>query len=280
MKIAAHTLVKNEARYVWFSVMSIINYVDKVYLWDTGSTDGTADILKIIKKTQKGKVDLNFVPEVNPLTFTKVRQEMLDKTKEDWLMIIDGDEVWWESAIKRVVSIINNNGQKIDTIVTRYYNLVGDIYHYQSESLGQYKIDNRKGHLNIRAMRRSISGLHVEKPHGLQGYFDESGTLVQNLPKRRRCFLSSYSYLHFTNLPRSTERSGDLRVPKRRSKMKYDMGIPFVPDFYYPEVFFRPRPTVVQSPWKIRSLSYELKSSLAAPMRKVKNLITKDRVGY
>jgi hypothetical protein len=50
LKITAHTLVKNEARFVWYSVMSVIEHVDKILLWDTGSTDGTKEILKKISK--------------------------------------------------------------------------------------------------------------------------------------------------------------------------------------------------------------------------------------
>ena len=49
MKIWAHTLVKNEEKFVWYSVMSIISHVEKVLLWDTGSTDNTPEILKELK---------------------------------------------------------------------------------------------------------------------------------------------------------------------------------------------------------------------------------------
>ena len=48
-KIWAHTLVKNEERFIWFSVMSVIVNVDKVLIWDTGSTDDTVKIIQKIK---------------------------------------------------------------------------------------------------------------------------------------------------------------------------------------------------------------------------------------
>lgn len=50
MKIIVHTLVKNEERFLWFAVSSVIDYVDKVFLWDTASTD---DSIKIEKKLKK-----------------------------------------------------------------------------------------------------------------------------------------------------------------------------------------------------------------------------------
>ena len=46
MKIWAHTLVMNEDRFIWYAVMSVIDYVDKILIFDTGSTDGTVRIIK------------------------------------------------------------------------------------------------------------------------------------------------------------------------------------------------------------------------------------------
>ena len=50
MKIWANTLVRNEERYIWFAAMSVIEHVDKILIWDTGSDDATVMIIKEIKK--------------------------------------------------------------------------------------------------------------------------------------------------------------------------------------------------------------------------------------
>ncbi|KKS20813.1 MAG: Glycosyl transferase family 2, partial [candidate division WWE3 bacterium GW2011_GWA1_41_8] len=97
-QITSHTLVKNEARFVWYSVMSVIEYVDHVLLWDTGSADGTVEILKRIKELYPAKVDLRLLGEIDIYSFAKIRQEMLDNTKTEWLLVNDGDEVWWEES--------------------------------------------------------------------------------------------------------------------------------------------------------------------------------------
>lgn len=55
MKICVHTLVRNEEKYVWYAVMSVINHVDEVMLWDMKSTDNTYEILKEIKKAISSK---------------------------------------------------------------------------------------------------------------------------------------------------------------------------------------------------------------------------------
>ena len=101
--ITAHTLVKNEARYVWFAVMSVIQHVDQVLLWDTGSTDETLEIINEIRKSPEGKkVCIKKVKEVTAETFPQVRQCMLDETKTDWILMVDGDEVWF--VVKRTIN--------------------------------------------------------------------------------------------------------------------------------------------------------------------------------
>lgn len=279
MTITAHCLVRNEGRFVWYAVMSVIGHVDKVLLWDTGSTDGTIEILKEIKKIGGKKVDFIEVGEVDTYKFTKIRQEMLDTTTTDWFTIVDGDEVWWEDSIKLVVDNIQSSGSNLESIVSPYYNIAGDIYHYRGESTGRYKIDDKKGYINIRAINRNVPGLHFAKPHGLQGVFDKDSVLIQHRPKERRIFINA-PYLHFTNVQRSSSPLGDEDVPKRFQKLKYDLGIPFPSDFYYPEVFFRPRPKIVPSPWVKRSLDFRAKALLLSPARVIKNLVLPERVGY
>ncbi len=278
--ITAHTLVQNEEKYLWFSVMSVIDFVDKVFIWDTGSVDRTVEIVKYIQRARPGKVYFKEVGKVDPNEFTKIRQDMLKETKSDWLMILDGDEVWWEDSIKDVISTINERGDLLDSIVNRYINLVGDIYHHQDDSAGQYKIDGKKGYLTIRAMNRNIEGLNVGRPHGQQGFFNKEGILIQQMDPKRRVFLDKFTNLHFTNLPRSS-RQFDEKVPKRKMKYKYELGKSFPLNFYYPEVFFREYPKIVDSPWIRRSSKYIMRASIETPLKSLKRrLLVNLKSGY
>ncbi len=279
-KIIAHTLVKNEEKYLWFSVMSVINYVDKVFIWDTGSTDKTLDIIKEIEKARPGKVYFKEVGNVDINEFTSVRQKMLEETESDWFLILDGDEVWWEDGIREVISIINERGDFLDSIVSSYKNIVGDIYHYQEESAGGYRIDERRGHFNIRAVSKKIEGIHYEKPHGQLALVNGEGISVQDMNKQKRFHTAGSSYLHFTNLRRSSK-SFDEEVPKRAMKFKYELGDSFPLDFYYPEVFFRPRPKIVPDPWVRRDGMYELRAVVESPLRNIKRkFFSSSRSGY
>lgn len=278
--IWAHTLVKNEERYLWYAVMSVVDWVDKVLLWDSGSTDNTVEIIKKIKNLKGNKIDFRRIGPVDINEFTTTRQQMLDKTKADWFLIVDGDEVWWKNSIKQIVDTINKEGDRLETIVNPYCNIIGDIYHYQEEAAGQYRIDGHRGHINIRAVNTAIPGLHFQKPHGQQGLFDESGVLIQNRDRKFRKFINA-PYLHFTNMIRSSSRSFDFRVPKRIIKFKYEIGIPFPKDFQYPEVFYREKPQIVPSPWIKMSPTYFIRAAGETILKKIKRkIIRTDKVGY
>src|SRR4030042_216480 len=281
MKIWTHTLVRNEEKYVWFAVESVINYIDKLLLWDTGSTDKTREIIKNLKKKYPDKICVRLLGEVTPQEFTDLRQDMLSETKSDWFIIVDGDEVWWDEGIKKTTDIIRENKDRHESIVNGYYNLVGDIFHYQEEKAGMYRMDDRKGHINIRAVNRNIPGLNIVKPHGQQGIYDGNGVLVQERSPNKRFHLKGKTYLHFTNVLRSSCIDKDLLVPKRGGKLKYDLGISFPNSFYYPESFFRPRPEFVPSPWKNRGREFVYKSLWLSPFRSIKRRVRiLEKVGY
>lgn len=278
--IWAHTLVKNEERYLWYAVMSVINFVDKVLLWDTGSTDKTVEIIREIQKIKGDKIDFKEVGSVDPEQFTKIRQRMLDQTKSDWFLIIDGDEVWWNNSIKKIVQTIQEEGDKLEMIVSSYFNVVGDIYHYQEENAGRYQIDNKLGHFNIRAVNRKIAGLHFEKPHGQQGLYDKNGVLIQERPKKYRQFIDA-PYMHFTNMIRSSSRISDLSVPKRSQKLKYEIGLSFPENFHYPEIFYHEKPEIISSPWEKMSTSFFLRGLGETFLKKTKRrFVTPKNSGY
>lgn len=268
MTIWVNTLVKNEERYIWYAVKSVIEYVDKIIIWDTGSTDSTVAIINRLKADYPNKIMFKEIGEVDAGSFTSAHQKMLEETKSDWLLILDGDEVWWRSSIEKVVEIINTK-PILESIVQPFINLIGDIYHFQDPAAGRYNIDGITGHLTIRAVNRKIPGLSFQKEHGQIGLYDKFGKLIHERPKRRRLYLDE-PFLHFTNLPRSSDRKFDKRVPKRAFKYKYELGHELGRYFYYPEVLFERRPDIVPCPWSKRGNGYVLRSLIETPLKIVK----------
>ncbi len=268
-RIWGQTIVKNEDRYLWFSIVSVIDYLDKILIWDTDSTDNTIKIINELKKRYPEKIVFEKIGPVDEKKFTQMRQAMLDKTKSDWIFILDGDEVWWENSIKKVVKTIHTDGDKLDLIVTPFYSVVGDIYHYQEKAAGKYNLLGKKGHLNIRAINRMIPGLYVDQPYGSEGFFDENGNKIQDRARKKLFFLET-PYLHFSNISRSSHPKADKLVMQRDKKIRYEIGLKFPDNFLYPEVFYKDIPEIVSSPWVKMKTSFRIKAMIQTPIRKIK----------
>lgn len=262
----ANTIVKNEEKYLWFAIKSVIDFVNKIIIWDTGSTDETVEIIKKLQTEYPSKIEFKETGAANRNELSVLRQQMLEGSDCDWILILDGDEVWWQDSIKKVVATILYKGEKLDSIVSPYINLVGDIYHRQDEEAGRYRIDGRTGFLTIRAINRKTPGIHVDRPYGQEGYFDASNVAIQERPPARRELIQA-PYLHLSHLPRSSKAVG---VIDRRRKLKYEVGETLPLDFIYPEVFFVKRPEEVVSPWQPASFSYWVKAYLLEPARLLK----------
>lgn len=279
MRIWSHTIAKNEERYIWYALRSVVEHVDKMLVWDTGSDDNTVKIIKEFRKEYPNKVDFKQVGEVDKDTYTQKRQEMLEETKSDWFMILDADEVWWQGSLKKTTNCIRKRCKKIESIVTSYYNIVGDIFHYQPESAGRYQIDDRSGHLTIRFMNRRIPGLYTARPHGTHGYFDQNDKLIQDRSSKGRVFLNA-PFMHFTHMIRSSDLAKDKKVIKRDIKYKIELGNSFKSDFFYPEVFFYKRPKIVPSPWGTMSDDYFAKAAMISLPREIKRKLWNGKSGY
>ncbi len=265
MKIWANTIVHNEENFIWFAVMSVIDYVDKVLIYDTGSTDNTVKIIKEIIKIKGDKVDFKEVGEVDKYNFTRQRQRMLEESKCDWILILDGDEIWWNKSIKTLTDKIKEKGKNLDGIVVPMVIPVGDIYHIQEKEAGRYKLLGRTGHLSLRAINKNIPGLHVDWPYGKESYFDENKRLIQ---EREKIIFLDAPYLHLTHLKRSNKK-------RKVNKFKHELGNPVSIDFKFPESIYLKYPDIITSPWfKLTGIDLA-KAKFLTPLRKMKRRINR-----
>ena len=277
VKIIVHTLIKNEDRFIWYAINSVLKYVDEIMVWDTGSEDSTVNIVKTISSR---KINFKQVGSVDASTFTNQRQRMLDETPDDftWVMILDGDEVWPEKSIQAVTDFARNNPD-FESIVVRTHNLVGDIYHRLPESVGHYHLAGRTGHLNLRLLnRRKIPGLNVQKPHGQQGYFDGKGVLVQERNQAKIQFIDVTLH-HASHLRRSQKTENDLSVIKRAKKFKYQIG-ERIPKSEIPEIFFASRSDIVPDVSKPADISFWILALFATPLKILKRKLLPIQSGY
>ncbi len=263
MKIWANTIVNNEEYFIWFSLMSVIDYVDKILVWDTGSNDKTVQIINEVIKIKGNKIDFKQVGQVDKFEFSKMRQNMLEQSKCDWILVLDGDEIWWENSIKKLVNQINklkhSSGLVVPMVVP-----VGDIYHIQEERAGRYKILGKTGHLSLKAINRKTSGLHVDFPYPKEGYFDKKNTKIQ---ERKDIIFLDAPFLHTTHLKRSS-------VKRRSEKYKLELGDKVSENFSFPEVFYKNCPSIVNSPWTKISGAELLRAKFLTPLRKLKRRVS------
>lgn len=263
MKIWANTIINNEENFLWFSVMSVADYVDKILIYDTGSTDKTTLVIEQLIKKLGNKVEFKEVGKVNPEQFTKMRQKMLQESDCDWILILDGDEIWWKSSIKKLTDEIKKRGKNIEGIVVPMVVPAGDIYHHQADNAGRYQILGKKGHISLKAFSKKIPGLHADWPYGKEGFFDKEGVKIQD---RKKNIYIGAPFLHTTHLRRSNSR-------REYDKFKYELGTKVKRDFKFPEVLNGDYPQFIKSPWTKISGGSLLLSKVLTPLRKVKRKI-------
>lgn len=260
MKIWVNTIVHNEENFIWFAIMSVVDLVDKILVWDTGSTDKTVRIIKKIQEIKKDKIIIKEIGRVNIWEFSKMRQKQLLQSKCDWILLLDGDEIWWKESIYKLINKIRTEDEDIEGIVVPVIVSVGDIYHTQEQEAGRYEILGRKGHFNLRAINKKIPGLHVDQPYGKESFFDENKLPIQERPK---IIYLDAPYLHVTHLKRSNSK-------RLFDKYKLEVGNPLALDFQYPEVFYEKYPQIVSSPWLKMSGLRLIRAKLLTPLRKLK----------
>jgi len=259
--ITVHMVVKNEDQWIWYSIQSVLQYVDKILITDTGSTDHTVEIIKSIKSP---KIKLNQIIANSRLDVTKARQSQIDQTVTPWIWIVDGDEIYPKNLIQEVLETVKKNIYHL--IVVRRFDLLGDIYHRQSETVGAYKMFGHSGHLLIRLINKSqFSNLHVMGEYPQESYYTKNDFCLNEIDPKN-IFITNHSLSHTMYLRRSSL-GGNLPM-FNRSKIKIETGINISDK--YPEVFDMDKPVNVPDARQKRKYSYELLASIITPIKNLK----------
>ncbi len=255
--ITVHMIVKNEEQWVWYSIMSVLHFVQKIVIFDTGSTDNT---ISIINKIDSDKIELETFPDISGQDLVSIRNEQIDKTLTDWFMLLDGDEVWPITAMQDFLAVVTDSNSQFDAIALPVIIPVGNLFHAQPESAGRYEIQGNYGHFNIRGYRKS-SQYKWMGVFPLEAYTDKVGRTIQS--KNKRIHLLKRSYWHMTHMRRSKIDT--------HNKFKLEIGEHiFTP---LPEVFFLTRPVMVPTPW-ITYSAYDLVcAQIRTPIVKIKRIL-------
>lgn len=266
MKITVHTVVKNEDIWVWFAVQSVLPFVDKIIIFDTGSEDKTVDVIKTINSD---KIVFEERGSVDRKGLVKLRQEQLDRTETDWFLILDGDEIWPEDQLKGLLKSAESAPANTVATFNKVRNCIGDVYHYLPESTGKYEIAGVKGNLNMRLIKKT-KDLKIEGEYPLEAYVDKNGPLQNQVDD---LIFADYWYLHTSFLKRSSTISTKVSGSFGKSKL-WQKGLKLREE-ELPAVLKADFPSVVEKPLSKRGLSYEILAHALAPAISIKKSFKK-----
>ncbi len=235
--LTAHMIVRNEEQWIWYAIMSVLDYVDRILIYDTGSTDAT---VKIIHSINSHKISYTQKSRVTPQELAQLRNEQIKSTTSDWFLLLDGDEVWpQQTMVELTEKILTLSRSKIG-IVVKAHIPIGDLFHVQSELAGKYELLGKKGHYNMRVYRKT-SNYHWECVPPFKSYVEKyvnaRGLSVQNSPEK--LILLDDDYWHMTHLYRTSVDT--------HGKQKYEIGE--INKSPLPKVFFKTRSAMVPTPW-------------------------------
>lgn len=216
MPLTTHCLVKNEENFIEYSLRSVMNFVERVIVFDTGSTDKTVEIVRGLATEFPDKIIFEEKGKCDKARHTDLRNEMILKTNTDWFMILDGDEVWTEIGMKEALEAIKRS-ESVECLIAPFHLCVGDV-HYEHRSNGKINMLGKMGFHYPRFLKK-IRGIHWKGVYNEDSLFDDKGKPF--VVKENAYFLKN-KFWHATHLRRSSlddsdYSSGGTRKAKRVS---------------------------------------------------------------
>lgn len=196
MSFTVHTIIKNEERWIKPALEAVLDKAEVLLVWDTGSTDKTISLIQSIKSP---KIKLKLFKHIDRKKLVELRHEQIKQTKTDWFLIVDGDEIWPQENLEKLIKAMEKAKPETLALVNRTRNCIGDLQHYLPESAGKYHIGPWQGHLNIRAIK-NLPGLTVTGEYPNEAYLHQ-GKKLQDQPENLE--LVDTWYYHATHLKRT-----------------------------------------------------------------------------
>lgn len=108
INISLCMIVKDEEKNLYKCLNSVKKYIDEIIIVDTGSNDKTKEIAKSFTQDV---YDFNWCND-----FSKARNFSIEKAKNDWILILDGDE-----------EVIEFNDVKVKELIKKFPTYIGRI---------------------------------------------------------------------------------------------------------------------------------------------------------
>jgi len=122
-------LVKNDGYFLPYALNCIKGRFSRYVIYDIGSEDNTEDILRWFIESEEKEADIfsRFLPHCDPKAQGSFRNAMFAEARSDWVFILDGDEVYSELAMDKLIESMadmrkvyeESKGQKIYGVCRR-----------------------------------------------------------------------------------------------------------------------------------------------------------------
>lgn len=103
--------IKDEAPFVKDSILSSLDALDELIVYDNGSTDGTYEIISELAKTYK-KIKLYSYTSKSKYFVKKMYNRCFRKTHYIWALKIDGDQIYDTQQLLKLRGLVLDNNNK------------------------------------------------------------------------------------------------------------------------------------------------------------------------
>lgn len=242
VRLTVHTIVKNEQQWIWYAIKSVIDYAHEIIIFDTGSTDKTPSILKQLAEEYPDKITLELFENFPESDIAVLRQKQIEMTRTDWILILDGDEIWDQLNILNALELIAND-DSFGLMAVRFINFVFNTKFCQDFSDSSYKIGNVTGAITLKFINLKKINPKCDGPYGVEGYFDQSDVPIQQLTSE--IIYPEIRFFHMSHTIRSSSILRDFQIKYRRTKIFVRPRRKYIGKL--PEVFYLDHPRFVPS---------------------------------
>lgn len=132
-RIICQMRIKNEEKWLKEVLDSIARIAHGIVVFDDGSTDSTPDICRehpsVLDYHRQKSAELDEVRDKNILL------KMALKHDPDWILCMDGDEIFEESAPERIFDAIRSCPADVTVLDLEFLYMWDDLYHYRTDGI-------------------------------------------------------------------------------------------------------------------------------------------------
>jgi glycosyltransferase involved in cell wall biosynthesis len=110
LKLSAYMVIKDEIAFLNDSIKSFVDEVDEVIIVDTGSTDGSWECAEEWQKLIPSKFRIHKF-EMKGFDLSEARNYAMSLCTGDWILVVDGDEIWTKEELIKVRKLISNTDE-------------------------------------------------------------------------------------------------------------------------------------------------------------------------